>query len=225
MNGNQWLILIVVLVIFLLAAYYIMRWIDGTDGGTESARYMIKFVSNWGSNPQEIRFPPNPHTGNMFLAVHNDKFGLFTVGGFASRGIAETSMFGTIDNLLENMKNPNIKKISTSEVISTPGEKTFIIEPDQAYHYFSFSTMIAPSADWFTAVSKINLIENGKWIQEKILPLFAYDAGSDAANKLGFTDKHIPRDMPLPITPLTSQFLFPDKKVKPIAMLLIKKIN
>src|SRR5271154_4394296 len=169
MKSNQWLIVVIALFVFLLVGYYIMRWMDG---GTGSARYMIKFVSAWGADPKKIRFPPNPHTGNMFLAVHNDKFNLFNVGGFASKGIAETSMFGTIDNLVEtNMKNTNINKIMTGSVISTPGEKTFIIDPDAAYHYFSFSTMIAPSADWFTGVSGFNLIENGEWVQEKIIPL------------------------------------------------------
>jgi len=108
MTGSQWLIVVIVIFVFLLVGYYVMRW---TDDGTGSARYMIKFASNWGSDPKEIRFPPNPHTGNMFLAVHNDKFNLFTVGKFASKGIAETSMYGTIDNLMEvNMKNTNIKK-------------------------------------------------------------------------------------------------------------------
>ena len=39
-------------------------------------------------------------------------------------------------------------------------------------------TMIAPSPDWFTGVS-VDLMENGEWVAEKTVTVFAWDAGTD----------------------------------------------
>ena len=40
--------------------------------------------------------------------------------------------------------------------------------------------MIAPSPDWFVSVCNVNLIENGKWLEEKMVELSVYDAGTDS---------------------------------------------
>jgi hypothetical protein len=40
--------------------------------------------------------------------------------------------------------------------------------------------MLAPSSDWFVGASGLSLIENGQWVEELIVPLFAYDAGTDS---------------------------------------------
>ncbi len=39
--------------------------------------------------------------------------------------------------------------------------------------------MIAPSPDWFIAVSNINLIENNEWVTSKTITVDIYDAGTD----------------------------------------------
>jgi len=41
-------------------------------------------------------------------------------------------------------------------------------------------TMIAPSPDWFTGVRGLSLIENGQWVDQKIVVLDLYDAGTDS---------------------------------------------
>jgi hypothetical protein len=40
--------------------------------------------------------------------------------------------------------------------------------------------MIAPSPDWFVGVSSLNLLENGQWASNKVVDLYAYDAGTDS---------------------------------------------
>ncbi len=40
--------------------------------------------------------------------------------------------------------------------------------------------MIAPSPDWFVGVSGLSLIANGQWSEQLVVPLFAYDAGTDS---------------------------------------------
>jgi hypothetical protein len=39
--------------------------------------------------------------------------------------------------------------------------------------------MVAPSPDWFTGASNVNLVENGAWVGSRTLTLPAYDSGGD----------------------------------------------
>jgi hypothetical protein len=40
--------------------------------------------------------------------------------------------------------------------------------------------MIAPSPDWFVAVSNVALVENGKFIEELTVESEAFDSGTDS---------------------------------------------
>lgn len=45
----------------------------------------------------------------------------------------------------------------------------------------SFVSMIDPSPDWFVGVSRLELcLENGSWVESKVLDLFPWDAGTDS---------------------------------------------
>jgi hypothetical protein len=158
----------------------------------------------------------------MFLATHNNNFDLFRRGNIASKGIANTSMYGTIDDLMESIQNnPNIYDVETAPVLMTPGQQTLNISADTNNHYMSFVTMIAPSADYFTGVSSFDLIKNNQWIDNMTIPLYVYDAGSDA--ETGFTTQHRPKQNPDPITLKNDTYLYPDNQIKPIAFLKINR--
>jgi hypothetical protein len=49
--------------------------------------------------------------------------------------------------------------------------------------------MVAPSPDWFTGVSNVNLMENGAWVGSKTLDLQAYDSGGDDGTTYKASDK------------------------------------
>ncbi|HXV86428.1 MAG TPA: spondin domain-containing protein, partial [Gemmatimonadales bacterium] len=53
------------------------------------------------------------------------------------------------------------------------------VQLDEAHPLVSLVAMIAPSPDWFTGVSNLNLVENGGWVPSKSLTLYAYDSGGD----------------------------------------------
>lgn len=45
----------------------------------------------------------------------------------------------------------------------------------------SFVSMIDPSPDWFVGVSRLELcLDNGSWVESKVLDLFPWDAGTDS---------------------------------------------
>jgi hypothetical protein len=41
-------------------------------------------------------------------------------------------------------------------------------------------SMIAPSPDWFVGVDSLSLIEDGKWVSNKVVILYGHDAGTDS---------------------------------------------
>jgi hypothetical protein len=48
------------------------------------------------------------------------------------------------------------------------------------YPLVTLCSMIAPSPDWFVAVSGLSMIENGEWASERTAILYGYDAGTDS---------------------------------------------
>jgi len=62
--------------------------------------------------------------------------------------------------------------------------------------------MIAPSPDWFVGVSGLSLIENGKWVDNKVVTLFLYDAGTDSGPSYASPDQ--PTSPRQPITKFTT---------------------
>jgi hypothetical protein len=213
------IILIVILVLLVVYWGYISMY-EGFAVDRQ-ATYNVKFITNWGADPL-INHPSNPHTGNMFLVTHNNNFKLFEVGKLASRGVSQTSMYGTIDDLnAMTSNNPNIGNIVTANVLEAPGEANLQITANSDKPILSFVTMIAPSSDWFTGFT-LNLIENGKWIDKMELPLYVFVAGTDSNQ--GFVTKHILRNVPEPIRIKNDKYLFPDGKLKPIAHAIITKM-
>src|SRR5437870_10442922 len=109
--------LVIVLVVLILYVVY-TRMYEGFGGGSaDTAKYNVQFITMWGAD-ESISHPDNPHTGNMFLITHNDKFKLFEVGKLASKGVSNTSMYGTLDDLFAITNgNENIGNTVNSGVL------------------------------------------------------------------------------------------------------------
>lgn len=222
---------LLIIILFLLIGYVLLYGhsqstvsdnFNNTNNQT-SATYNVQFVTPWGSD-YSINHPDKPHTGNMFLITHNDQFQLFKVGELASMGISKTAMYGTIDELLdETYKNPEVGNITTGKVLMAPGQVTLKITATIDKPFMSFSTMIAPSSDWFTGFSNLNLMTDGEWINNIKIPLFVYIAGTDANQ--GFVTEHKLKEVPDFITVKNDMFMYPDGQTKPIAYAIISKLT
>jgi hypothetical protein len=213
------LVIILIIIIVLILGWIWYRY--GTDS-TNKATYTIKFITAWGQDPL-INHPENPHTGNMFLVTHDQNFKLFEVGKLASNGVSVTSMYGTIDDLKQMVKdNDSIGNVVTAPVLMAPGRTNMSIDVTADKSNLSFVTMIAPSSDWFTGFS-LKLIQNGKWINNGTIPLYVYIAGTDSNQ--GFVTEHIPRQVPEPISVKDDLFLYPTGKIVPIAHIMYSRTS
>src|SRR5579872_3273335 len=120
------LIALVIVIILILASFvdnycYVERMKPEKRKG-HNVTYSVTFMSKWGLDPR-INHPSNPHTGNMFLVSHDNNFELFALGKLASKGVKQTSMYGTLDDLFAiTNNNKHIGNIVTAGVLETPGE-------------------------------------------------------------------------------------------------------
>lgn len=225
-------IIVIVCIIFLFCFHYSYRH---ENMNNSDAEFIITFRTNWGK-PGTGKIlgypvPPEeaPHTGNMFLAIHNHSYYPFKLGENASTGVANSAMYGTNDDLINEIKSQknDYYKYYIAPVLQTPGMYQFNnVTANADYPYMSFVTMVAPSPDWFTGISSINLLN----IQTSAsIPIYAYDAGTDSGTKFITLPKHPLNDASKPISYLASGEMFPKgiavKDIPPFAFIDIMRLS
>ena len=231
-NGHTIVIIIVVLFVLFVSYYlytnyphilnYNSTYTNNNVDTTDTMSFNISFTSDWGKN-ENINAPPNPHTGNMFFITHNNLMApLFKEHEYSSKGISNTSMFGTINDLMSEYKNiANVNHIYNSGVLMLPNTSTPIkITTNEKFPYLSFATMTAPSPDWFTGINYLDL----RNIKSQInIPLYMYDAGTDTGTI--FTTEHTTRQPPVTITMKRDNYIYMNGNIQPIGHLIINPIN
>lgn len=56
-----------------------------------------------------------------------------------------------------------------------------VFRVDPKNHLMSFVTMITPSPDWILGVASLDLcLPNCTWIENKVINLYPFDAGTDS---------------------------------------------
>jgi spondin-1 len=145
-----------------------------------------------------------------------------------------SKLFKTLFYCFLSKQGDEIRTIIKARGISYPNVtgKTFaVFRVDSDHHLVSLVSMISPSPDWFVGVSGLELcLSNGSWVDEKILNLYPYDAGTDSGPTYTSSDSPtIPREAIRRIKPNQpndprSPFHDPDnKEMKPLARLFLTR--
>lgn len=83
-----------------------------------------------------------------------------------------------------DFQSEHIRTIIKARGLSHPNVtgKTFaVFRVDPNHHLVSFVSMIDPSPDWFLGVAGLELcLPNCSWIENKVLDLYPWDAGTDS---------------------------------------------
>jgi hypothetical protein len=113
--------------------------------------------------------------------------------------MAENGVNNPLDGEIESLiTGGNACRLITGRGLSpSPGivELNFSMNPDCPL--VTIVTMIAPSPDWFVGVNSLNLNENGAWVEQRVVELFPYDAGTDSGGN--YTSPDEPTISPNPI--------------------------
>lgn len=159
-----------------------------------SARYELTFEATWSEATHPIDFPPNPHFSGLIGASHSSGVYLWQEGETASPGVenmAETGGKSPLDREIDSLVSGGraCEKISGGGINHSPGVVTVMLTVSQECPLVSVVSMIAPSPDWFVGVSGMSLYENGAWIEQKVVELYAYDAGTDSGRSYDSPDE------------------------------------
>ncbi len=199
-----------------------------TPNAESTASYRLTFNAIWSAQSHPNEFPSGPHFSGLIGLTHNSNTILFTKGQIASDGIKNMAELGSkspLENEIQNLINNGSGEylISGDGVSPSPGEVSIEFDITTNHPLVSVVSMIAPSPDWFIAISNINLIENNVWIASKTINVDAYDSGTDSGPTfVSPDDPTIPR---VPILKITTPPLAVNNVVAPMGSITITRID
>jgi hypothetical protein len=159
-----------------------------------NASYNVIFSATWSKETHPDDFPSNPHFSGLIGAVHNDSVKFWEVDEKASAGIknmAETGNKNPLTMIIEDeiSEKTTFKILSGGGINPSPGSVDLEFEVNKDYTLVSLVSMLAPSPDWFVGVESLNLFEEEAFVDEKIITLYAYDAGTDSGTNYTSLDE------------------------------------
>ena len=190
--------------------------------------YEVTFNATWSEDTHPDDFPPNPHFSGLIGASHNDQVIFWEEGGTATTGIKNMAETGSKDQLTIEVGKAILDKnaltlISGSGINPSPGSASVNFVVTEEYPLVTLVTMIAPSPDWFIGVNGMNLYEEGEFVEEKTIVLYAYDAGTDSGTNYTSADK--PTDPQELIFKIEGYPFIYDEELIPLGTFEFKKIK
>jgi len=159
----------------------------GTMSG--GADYTVVVKSTWTAATHPFEYPAagaltGPHFSGVIGASHNASYGVFADGTPPTAGLERLSEEGKHTPLDDEIRAA-IAAGNAGVLVETGPLRDFTdslvatVHVDSLHPMVSLVMMVAPSPDWFTGVSNVNLMENGQWVAAKTLDLLAWDSGGD----------------------------------------------
>jgi hypothetical protein len=193
-----------------------------------NARYKLTFNATWSALTHPNEFPASAHFSGLIGMTHNGNTMLFENAELATDGIKNMAETGNknpleaeIQNFISNGSGNDL--ISGGGISSSPGEVSLEFDVLISHTMVSVVSMLAPSPDWFIAVSNINLIENAEWVSSKTITVDIYDSGTDDGATFASPDEPtVPR---VPIFEINTPPLAVYNVVSPLGSITFTKIE
>jgi hypothetical protein len=190
--------------------------------------YKVTFNATWSEETHPDDFPPNPHFSGLIGASHNNEVSFWKEGELASPGIKSMAETGSKNPLNLEISNAILDKtafklISGGVINPSPGSVSLEFKVSENYPLVTLVSMIAPSPDWFVGVDSLNLFENGSFVDEKTMVLYAYDSGTDSGTT--YTSPNDPTDPPVPIFKIEGYPFFYEDELVPLGTFTFTKVK
>lgn len=160
----------------------------------DGAEYTLVLKSNWTKANHPLEYPVDAHFSGVIGASHDASYAIFKEGMMPTPGLEALSEMGKHTPLDMEIRKADSSGMAANLFESGPlkdfGDSivtTFRV--DAKHPMVSFVAMVAPSPDWFTGASSVNLMENGAWAASKTLQLYAWDSGGDDGKTYKAADK------------------------------------
>lgn len=190
--------------------------------------YEVTFNATWSKDTHPDDFPENPHFSGLIGATHNEDVSFWEVGELASPGIKNMAETGSKDPLIREILKAMLQRhvllpISEDGLPDSPDEITITIKVSENYPLVTLVTMIAPSPDWFVGVNSLPLYQNGEFVNETIITLYAYDAGTDSGTN--YTSEDDPTDPSVPIFQIEGYPFYYNEELIPLGTCTFTKLS
>lgn len=215
------------IILIIIIVFSSIIFSSGCIEDNNAIEYEIVFNASWSSETHPVDFPSNPHFSGLIGASHNENVSFWKVGELASPGIKNMAETGNKNPLNQEIGSAILNKnafslLSGGGINPSPGSINITFKVSENYPLVSLVTMIAPSPDWFVGVSSLNLFENGSFLEEKTVILYAYDAGTDSG--ITYKSPDDPTDPPIPIFKIEGYPFINDDTLVPIGTFVFKKL-
>ncbi len=156
----------------------------GDPATSPTAQYRVTFQATWSSQSHPQNFPSGPHFSGLIGGTHDGSVSFWTPGGLASPGIEMMSELGSKSPLNTEIQSA-ITAGQAGQIISgggiglSPGSVQVTFTASQQFPLVTLVSMIAPSPDWFVGVAGLQLAPDGEWVEQLVVPLAGWDAGTD----------------------------------------------
>src|SRR6266513_4932932 len=182
--------------------------------------YTVIIKSTWTKANFPLEYPSDAHFSGMIGASHNANYTIFAIGRRPTRGLERLSEEGKHSPLNDEIKAA-IDQGNALMLFESGGLKNWqdsmvaTVRVDPAHPLVDVVNMVAPSPDWFTGASDVNLLENGAWITRRTVTLYAYDSGGDDGTTYKAKDKDT--NPKKPTTRAATRHFVVRGRVKPVA--------
>ena len=159
------------------------------------AEYTVIIKSTWTKANFPLDYPSDAHFSGMIGASHNARYTIFAVGRKPTPGLERLSEEGKHSPLNDEIKKA-IEQGNALMLFESGGLKNWkdsmvtTVRVDPAHPLVDVVNMVAPSPDWFTGATDVNLMENGAWVATRRVVLPAYDSGGDDGTTYKAADKN-----------------------------------
>jgi hypothetical protein len=193
-----------------------------------TARYELRFDSSWSPATHPTDFPSTAHYSGLIGGTHNSSVTFWAPGTIAGQGIKDMAERGRKSPLdLEVMSAISSGTaeflLSGPDLPNSPGTAIMEFDISTRFPLVSVVTMVAPSPDWFVGVSGVSLFKNGQWLQDLVVDLFPFDAGTDSGATYSAPD--LVTSPRAPITALTGYPVAAGGQVAPFGRFTFRKIG
>src|SRR5687767_4569652 len=149
------------------------------------ARYVVTFQSDWSRATHPTNWPDDAHYSGLIGGTHSSRVTFWQEGQVASPGIqlmAEQGRKSPLDQEVLTAISAGTAQFVLSGGGLSGSPRSVSLEFDVSVNFplVTLVSMIAPSPDWFVGVSGLDLQRDGGWVDELVVELQPYDAGTDS---------------------------------------------
>jgi len=158
------------------------------------ANYEVVFSSTWSEDSHPDDMPDKPHWSHLFGVSHSNQVSFWALGFPVSEGVKNIAERGSGYKLIKEAEwaikiNRALDIFDGQDIKHSPGTSVAQFQLTKKFPQVTLVNMLAPSPDWITGVSSLNLCENGAWVQTKAISAEVYDAGTDDGRTYTAEDK------------------------------------